>query len=102
MDFSIIQKQDAAMLVVHRNRLRKLKKHSKRKILAGDVSKVYTTAEVRKGKGGEGGRWGKRRGASFEQPPASRRSVNKVRSSLGELGLNSNHNNKVNRVIPVC
>lgn len=32
---------------------------------------------------------------------ASRRSVNKVRSALEELGLNSNHNNKVNGVIPV-
>lgn len=54
-------------------------------------------AEVRE-KEEEGVRRG---GASFEQPPASRRSVNKVRSSLGELGLNSNHNNKVNGVIPV-
>lgn len=58
------------------------------------------TAEVRKweevgGKEEEGG------GVRFEQPPASWRSVNKVRSSLGELGMNSNHNNKVNRVIPV-
>lgn len=64
-------------------------------MLAEDVSEVYSRGEE------EGQRGGWRRGTSFEQPPASQRSVNKVRSSLGELGLNSNHNNKVNRVIPV-
>lgn len=49
----------------------------------------------------EGGRRS-RSGTSFQQPPSSWSSVNKVRSSQGELGLNSNHNNKVNRVIPAC
>lgn len=42
-----------------------------------------------------------RRGMSFEQPPASRCSTSKVRSSLGEPGLNSNHSRKVSGVIPV-
>lgn len=54
------------------------------------------TAEVKRREEGGG-----RTGTSFEKRPASRRSVSKVRSSLGELGLNSNHNNKVNGVIPV-
>lgn len=61
----------------------------------------FRCVEQRWGRGrkGVGGGW--RREMSFEQPPASQCSVNKVRASLGKLGLNSNHNKKVNRVIPV-
>lgn len=93
--------QDAAMPAENRERLSKSTKKKKKKETSEKTNAsegCFRSVQERRGRGRQGG-W--KRGMSFEQPPASQCRVNKVRSSLGDLGLNSNHNKKVNRVIPV-